>query len=84
MEMKQTFISSLRLLAQLAREPVSKDPKVAGGRTYSLREMIVAKVGHCIEFFQRNVSKRFREDVNGVTLYLGHHAPALLSSLRKL
>jgi multidrug resistance protein MdtO len=39
-EMKKTFISSLRLLAQLAREPVSKDPKVAVGRTYSLREMI--------------------------------------------
>jgi multidrug resistance protein MdtO len=40
MEMKQTFISSLRLLAQLAREPVSKDPQVAAERTYSLRELI--------------------------------------------
>jgi multidrug resistance protein MdtO len=39
-EMKKTFISSLRLLAQLIREPVSKDPKVAVGQTYSLREMI--------------------------------------------
>src|SRR5580658_4965169 len=39
-EMKTTFISSLRLLAQLIREPVSKDPKVAVGQTYSLREMI--------------------------------------------
>jgi multidrug resistance protein MdtO len=40
MEMKQTFISSLRLLAQLAREPVSKDPQVAAERTYSLRELV--------------------------------------------
>ena len=39
-EMKRAFISSLRLLAQLAREPVSKDPEIALGRTYSLREMI--------------------------------------------
>ena len=39
-EMKKTFISSLRLLAQLIREPVSKDPKVAVGQTYSLREMV--------------------------------------------
>jgi multidrug resistance protein MdtO len=40
MGMQRTLISSLRLLAQLAREPVSKDPEVAVGRTYSLREMI--------------------------------------------
>jgi multidrug resistance protein MdtO len=39
-EMQRTFISSLRLLAQLAREPVTKDPEAAVGRTYSLREMI--------------------------------------------
>lgn len=39
-EMQRTFISSLRLLAQLAREPVSKDPEVAVGRAPSLREMI--------------------------------------------
>jgi multidrug resistance protein MdtO len=39
MEMKQAFISSLRLLAQLAREPASKDPQVSVARTNSLREM---------------------------------------------
>jgi multidrug resistance protein MdtO len=39
-EMKRAFISSLRLLAQLAREPVTKDPEAAVERTYSLREMI--------------------------------------------
>ena len=40
MEMQRAFISSLRLLAELAREPVTKDPEVAVGQTYSLREMI--------------------------------------------
>jgi multidrug resistance protein MdtO len=39
-ETQRTFISSLRLLAQLAREPVSQDLNVAVGRFYSLREMI--------------------------------------------
>jgi multidrug resistance protein MdtO len=39
-EMKRAFISSLRLLAQLSREPLSKDLRVAAERTFSLREMI--------------------------------------------
>jgi multidrug resistance protein MdtO len=39
-EMKRAFISSLRLMAQLAREPISKDLRVAAERTFSLREMI--------------------------------------------
>jgi multidrug resistance protein MdtO len=39
-EMKRTFISNLRLLAQFAREPLSKDLKVAIERSYSLRETI--------------------------------------------
>jgi multidrug resistance protein MdtO len=39
-EMKGTFISSLRLLAQFAREPLSKDLRVAAERSFSLREMI--------------------------------------------
>ena len=39
-EMKRAFISSLRLLAQLAREPASKDPNVYVARPDSLREMI--------------------------------------------
>src|SRR6202167_4976159 len=39
-EMKRAFISSLRLLAQLAREPASKDPNVYVARPNSLRETI--------------------------------------------
>jgi multidrug resistance protein MdtO len=39
-EMKRTFISALRLLAQLAREPVSRDIKAAIERSYALRETI--------------------------------------------
>jgi multidrug resistance protein MdtO len=39
-EMKTTFISDLRLLAQFAKEPLSKDLKVAIERSYSLRETI--------------------------------------------
>jgi multidrug resistance protein MdtO len=39
-EMKRTFISNLRLLAQLAREPVAGDQKLAIQRTLSLRETI--------------------------------------------
>jgi multidrug resistance protein MdtO len=39
-EMKKTFISSLRLLAQFAREPISRDRRVAIERSYSLRETI--------------------------------------------
>ena len=34
------FISSLRLLAQLSREPLSKNLRVAAERTFSLRDMI--------------------------------------------
>jgi multidrug resistance protein MdtO len=39
-EMKRAFISVLRLLAEFAKEPLSKDLKVAVERTYSLRETI--------------------------------------------
>jgi multidrug resistance protein MdtO len=39
-EMKKVFVSSLRLLAQFAREPISKDLRVAIDRSYSLRETI--------------------------------------------
>jgi multidrug resistance protein MdtO len=38
--MKRAFISSLRFLAQFAREPVSRDLRVAIERSYSLRETI--------------------------------------------
>ena len=39
-QMKRTFISNLRLLARFAREPVSKDLRIALERSYSLREEI--------------------------------------------
>jgi multidrug resistance protein MdtO len=39
-ELKETFISNLRLLAQLAREPLSKDLKAATSRRYALGETI--------------------------------------------
>ena len=38
--MKRAFISSLRFLAQFAREPLSKNSRVAIERSYSLRETI--------------------------------------------
>jgi multidrug resistance protein MdtO len=40
--MKRTFISNLRLLAELAREPLSKELKVATQRGYALHETINA------------------------------------------
>ncbi len=39
-QMRKTFIATLRLLAQFAREPLSKDIRVATGRSYFLRETI--------------------------------------------
>lgn len=41
--MKKAFVSSLRLLAQLTREPVSNDLRTAIERSYSLRETINAQ-----------------------------------------
>jgi multidrug resistance protein MdtO len=38
--MKRTFVSTLRLLAQFAREPVSSDHRVAIEKSYALRETI--------------------------------------------
>ncbi|HME11869.1 MAG TPA: FUSC family protein [Candidatus Acidoferrum sp.] len=43
LEMKKAFISNLRLLAQLAREPVSRDIRVAIDRSSALRETINAQ-----------------------------------------
>jgi multidrug resistance protein MdtO len=40
LEMQRAFISTLRLLTQFAREPLSKDLTVAAERAFSLREMI--------------------------------------------
>jgi multidrug resistance protein MdtO len=39
-QMKKTFISNLESIAQLAREPASKDLKTAVGRSLALRETI--------------------------------------------
>src|ERR1700751_929011 len=39
-QMKETFISNLRLLAQFAREPLSKDLKAATARRFALGETI--------------------------------------------
>ena len=39
-EVKKAFVANLRLLAQLAREPISNDLRVATERSYSLRETI--------------------------------------------
>ena len=38
--MKKAFVSAVRLLAQFAREPISRDYNVAAERSYSLREAI--------------------------------------------
>jgi multidrug resistance protein MdtO len=42
-QLKRTFVAGLRLLAQLAREPASRDLKIAIERSYSLRETINAQ-----------------------------------------
>jgi multidrug resistance protein MdtO len=42
-EMKRTFVSAIRSLAQLAREPVSSDRRIAIERSYALRETINAQ-----------------------------------------
>ena len=39
-QMRKTFISTLRLLGQFAKEPLSRDPRVAADRSYSIREGI--------------------------------------------
>lgn len=38
--MRRTFVSTLRLLAQLARQPLSRDVRTAVERSYALRETI--------------------------------------------
>ncbi len=39
-ELRKSFVSTLRSLAQLAKEPLSKDPVAAAERSYALREAI--------------------------------------------
>ena len=43
-QMKRTLISSFRLVAQFAREPLSSDLKIALGRTLALRDTINANL----------------------------------------
>jgi multidrug resistance protein MdtO len=59
-ELKETFISNLRLLAQFAREPVSKDRKAATARRFALGETI-----------NTNLDK-VRALADGVLLEFGH------------
>jgi multidrug resistance protein MdtO len=59
-ELKETFISNLRLLAQFAREPFSKDLKVATARRFALGETI-----------NTNLDK-VRALADGVLLEFGH------------
>jgi multidrug resistance protein MdtO len=59
-ELKETFFSSLRLLAQFAREPFSKDLKVATARRFALGETI-----------NTNLDK-VRALADGVLLEFGH------------
>ena len=59
-ELKETFISNLRLLAQFAREPASKDLKTATGRRFALGETI-----------NTNLDK-VRALADGVLLEFGH------------
>ena len=58
-EMKRVFISNIRMLAQLARGPVSKDLRAAIDQSYSLRESINANFD------------RFRQHADGVMLEFG-------------
>jgi multidrug resistance protein MdtO len=43
-EMKRSFVSNLRSMAQFAREPLSKDPGIAIDQTLALRETIHANL----------------------------------------
>jgi len=73
-ELKETFISNLRLLAQFAREPVSKDLKAATARRFALGETI-----------NTNLDK-VRALADGVLLEFGHSRPrnlALRSLIRR-
>jgi len=58
-EMRRAFVSTLRLLAQLAREPVSGDIRVAIERGYALRETINAQFD------------KVRSDADGVLFEFG-------------
>ncbi len=59
-ELKETFISNLRLLAQFAREPVSKDLKAATARRFALGETINTSLD------------KVRALADGVLLEFGH------------
>jgi len=44
-QMKKTFMGTLELLAQFAKEPLSRDVRVAADRSYSLRDRINKNLG---------------------------------------
>jgi multidrug resistance protein MdtO len=74
-ELKEAFISNLRLLAQFAREPVSKDLKAATARRFALGETI-----------NTNLDK-VRALADGVLLEFGHSRDrdlALRSLIRRV
>jgi multidrug resistance protein MdtO len=58
-EMHRTFVSSLRLLAQLMRAPISSDSGIAIEETYSLRDRIATNF------------ETLRQHADGVTLEFG-------------
>jgi multidrug resistance protein MdtO len=71
-EMKKAFVRTLRLLAEFAREPVSKDVRVGSERSYALREAINAQFdkvrsladGVLFEFrSSRQQDLRLRDDI---------------------
>jgi multidrug resistance protein MdtO len=73
-ELKETFVSNLRLLAQFAREPVSKDLKAATAQRFALGETI-----------NTNLDK-VRALADGVLLEFGRSRPrdlALRSLIRR-
>ena len=62
-DMKRAFLSAVRLLAQFAREPISRDYNVAAERSYSLREAI------------NNNFDRVRASADGVLFEFGPSRP---------
>lgn len=70
LQMRRAFTSSLRLLAQLAREPQAKDPRTAIETSYALRQRINDELektrslsdGVLLEFGpRRNADLKFRD-----------------------
>ena len=71
-QMKRTFASNLRLLAQFAREPMSNDLRNASERSYSLRETINSNFD------------RVRDLTDGVLLEFGFFRERNLASRKRI